>query len=80
MKLIRTEDAVGSVLCHDITQIIPGVDSRALRGKGMSSRKRTSLSCSPWGKSICMCGRSRKGCSMKMMRQRCCVRCVRAAI
>ena len=22
MKLIRTEDAVGSVLCHDITQII----------------------------------------------------------
>ena len=25
MKLIRTEDAVGSVLCHDITQIIPGV-------------------------------------------------------
>ena len=25
MKLIRTEDAVGQVLCHDITQIIPGV-------------------------------------------------------
>lgn len=24
MKLIRTEDAVGSVLCHDVTQIIPG--------------------------------------------------------
>ena len=24
MKLIRTEDAVGHVLCHDITQIIPG--------------------------------------------------------
>ena len=24
MKLIRTEDAVGQVLCHDITQIIPG--------------------------------------------------------
>lgn len=24
MKLIRTEDAVGTVLCHDITQIIPG--------------------------------------------------------
>ena len=23
MKLIRTEDAVGQVLCHDITQIIP---------------------------------------------------------
>ncbi len=24
MKLIRTEDAVGQVLCHDMTQIIPG--------------------------------------------------------
>ena len=23
MKLIRTEDAAGQVLCHDITQIIP---------------------------------------------------------
>ena len=25
MKLIKTVDAVGQVLCHDITQIIPGV-------------------------------------------------------
>ena len=25
MKLMRTEDAIGQVLCHDITQIIPGV-------------------------------------------------------
>ena len=25
MKLIRTEEAVGHVLCHDMTQIIPGV-------------------------------------------------------
>ena len=24
MKLMKTEDAVGQVLCHDITQIIPG--------------------------------------------------------
>ena len=24
MKLIRTEDAAGQVLSHDITQIIPG--------------------------------------------------------
>ena len=24
MKLIRTEDAVGQVLCHDVTQILPG--------------------------------------------------------
>ena len=25
MKLIRTQDAAGHVLCHDMTQIIPGV-------------------------------------------------------
>ena len=25
MKLIKTEDALGCMLCHDITQIIPGV-------------------------------------------------------
>ena len=30
MKLMRTEDAVGQVLCHDITQIIPGVTKDAV--------------------------------------------------
>ena len=30
MKCIKTEDAVGHVLCHDMTQIIPGV-SKGLR-------------------------------------------------
>ena len=34
MKLIRTEDAVGAVLCHDITQIIPGVTKDARFRKG----------------------------------------------
>lgn len=34
MKLIRTVDAVGSVLCHDITQIIPGVTKDAVFRKG----------------------------------------------
>lgn len=34
MKLIRTEDAVGSVLCHDITQIIPGVVKGPVFRKG----------------------------------------------
>ena len=28
MKLIKTEDAVGCMLCHDITQIIPGASKR----------------------------------------------------
>lgn len=34
MKLIRTEDAVGTVLCHDITQIIKGVTKDAVFRKG----------------------------------------------
>lgn len=34
MKLVRTEDAVGHVLCHDITQIIKGVTKDAVFRKG----------------------------------------------
>jgi len=34
MKLVRTEDAVGQVLCHDMTQIIRGVTKDAVFRKG----------------------------------------------
>ena len=34
MKLVKTEDAVGQVLCHDITQIIPGVTKGPVFRKG----------------------------------------------
>ena len=34
MKLIRTEDAVGQVLCHDLTQIIKGVSKGPRFRKG----------------------------------------------
>ena len=34
MKLMRTEDAVGQILCHDMTQIIPGVRKDAIFRKG----------------------------------------------
>lgn len=34
MKLIKTEEAIGQVLCHDITQIIKGVSKQALFRKG----------------------------------------------
>ena len=34
MKLIRTEEAVGHILCHDITQIIKGVTKDAVFRKG----------------------------------------------
>ena len=34
MKLVRVEDAVGQVLCHDITRIIRGVTKDAVFRKG----------------------------------------------
>ena len=34
MKLVDTKDAVGTVLCHDITQIIKGVTKDARFRKG----------------------------------------------
>ncbi len=34
MKQVRTEEAVGQVLCHDITQIIPGVSKGPVFRKG----------------------------------------------
>ena len=34
MKQIKTEDGVGQVLCHDITQIIKGVTKGPLFRKG----------------------------------------------
>ena len=34
MKYVRTEDAVGQILCHDITQIIPGKVKDAVFRKG----------------------------------------------
>ncbi len=34
MKIVKTEDAVGHVLCHDITQIIKGVTKDAVFRKG----------------------------------------------
>ena len=34
MKLMKTEDAAGQILCHDITQIIKGVTKDAVFRKG----------------------------------------------
>ena len=44
MKLIRTEDAVGHVLCHDLTQII-------------KDQYKDARFCSAWARSTCTCGR-----------------------
>ena len=34
MKLMKTTEAVGQVLCHDMTQIIPDVTKDAVFRKG----------------------------------------------
>ena len=39
MKLIKTQEAVGQVLCHDMTQIIKGVTKDAVFRKGHVVRK-----------------------------------------
>ena len=60
MKLIRTEDAVGQVLCHDITQIIPGVVKEPCSVRDILSRKRIFPYCYLWVRNISMCGKKRK--------------------
>ncbi len=34
MKLIRTEEALGHILCHDVTEIVPGETKGARFKKG----------------------------------------------
>ena len=69
LKLIQTEEAVGHVLCHDMTQIIPGVMKDARFRKG-HVQKQIFRCCFPWEKSICMSGRNQKACCTKTRRQR----------
>ena len=67
MKLVDTKDAVGTVLCHDITQIIKGVTKTQDSGKVMSSKKKTFLCCYPLEKIIYTSGKPETICFMKMM-------------
>ena len=71
MKLVRTEDAVGQVLCHDITQIIPGVVKDAVFRKGHIVTEEDIPVLLSVGKEVCF---------MKMRRLRSCVRSVRVSI
>lgn len=45
MKLIRTEDAVGQVLCHDVTQILPGEFKGPVSARDISFSRRISRCC-----------------------------------
>lgn len=63
MKLIKTEEAVGSVLCHDITQIIPGVVKDAVFRKGHVVTQEDIRYCSRLERaSVCM-GETRRNAS-----------------
>ena len=80
MKLIQTVDAEGTVLCHDITQIIKGVTKGCGIPQGpcghegrhpgpLKCRERTSF----------MCGRRKMECFMRMMRRRFSATCAKRA-
>ena len=74
MKLIRTEDAVGSVLCHDITQIIPGVVKDAVFRKGhVVTEEDVPVLLSVGKEHLYVC-------FMRMMRQKYCARSARESI
>ena len=38
MKLIETKNAVGHVLCHDLTRIVPGYSDASVDGQGAPVR------------------------------------------
>ena len=65
MKLIKTEDAVGHVLCHDMTQIIRGVTKDARFRKGHIVTEEDIPVLLSMGST---CGRNMKTCFMRMRR------------
>ena len=70
MKLIKTEEAVGSVLCHDITQIIPGVVKDAVFRKGHVVTQEDIPVLLSVGKEHLYVGRNKKECFMKTRRRK----------
>ena len=74
MKLMRTEDAVGQVLCHDITQIIKGVTKDAVFRKGHIITEEDIPVLLSVGKDHIYIWENNE--NMKMMRLRSCMICV----
>ena len=73
MKLIRTEDAVGSVLCHDLTQIIKGVTKDAVFRKGHVVQPEDIPVLLSIGKEHLYVWEADEACCMKMMPHAFCV-------
>lgn len=70
MKEIRTEDAVGHVLCHDITQIIKDEKKGVLFKKVTSFAKKIFRHFFPSEKNIFMFGKNKRVFFTKMKRQK----------
>ena len=70
MKEIRTEDAVGHILCHDITQIIKDEKKGVLFKKGHVVKEEDIPLLLSVGKNTFLCGRKKRGFFTKMKLQR----------
>ena len=78
MKLIRTEEAVGHVLCHDMTQIIPGVYKDARFRKGHIVAEEDIPVLLAMGKENLYVWERRRECSMRTRRRSASVICASA--
>ena len=58
MKRMKTTEAVGQVLCHDITQIIPGVTKDAVFRKGHIIREEDIPVCSALERTLSISGKT----------------------
>lgn len=78
MKEIRTEDAVGHILCHDITQIIKDEKKGVLFKKGHVVKEDDIPLLLSVGKNTFLSGKKKKESFMKMRRQKFFTESVRA--
>ena len=77
MKLIKTVDAEGAVLCHDITQIIKGVTKDAVFRKGHIVTKEDIPVLLSVGKDQLYVWKRKRACFMKMTLQKSFVPCAK---
>ena len=66
MKVLKTEEAAGHVLCHDITQIIPGRFKGTAFRKAPYSYRRDIPVLFLWVKKISMYGKEKRESSTRM--------------
>lgn len=66
MEKVRVEDAVGMVLCHDITEIVPGKFKGRAFAKGHVIQEEDIENCWIWANAIFMSGICPRAMSMKM--------------